>query len=161
MSRPARRYWLMKTEPDEFSIEDLARDGRTDWTGVRNYQARNLLRDELKPGDLVLVYHSSCDPLGVAGIGNVSGGARPDATAWDPASPYHDPRSTPEQPRWWSVEVEFVERFAQVVTLDRMRGEPALEGLLALRRGYRLSVQPVSEEHFRILRRMGGAGKGA
>lgn len=155
MTRAARRHWLLKTEPGEFSIDDLERDGRTLWTGIRNYRARNILRDEVKAGDLVLIHHSSAARVGAAGVGRVAGAPRPDPTAGDPASPYHDPRPSPAGPRWWAVEVEFLEKFPEVVTLGRMRAEPSLAGLPVLARGNRLSVQPVDEEHFRRILRLG------
>jgi len=143
----AKRYWLVKSEPDVYSIEDLERDGRTHWEGVRNYQARNFLR-EMKRGDRVLFYHSSTTPPGVAGIAEVVREAYPDPTAWDPKSDYHDPASTPENPRWFMVDVGFVERFPEPVPLPLLKEQEALEGMELLRKGSRLSVQPVSKEHF-------------
>ncbi len=145
----------MKSEPDVFSIDDLARDGTTSWEGVRNYQARNFMRDDMKKGDLVLFYHSNATPPGVAGIARVAREAYPDPSAWDPRSDYHDPKSTPENPTWLMVDVEFVERFADVVSLDELKAAPELEGMLVIRRGQRLSVQPVEAEHFRWVRAAG------
>ncbi len=145
----------MKSEPDVFSIDDLERDGRTAWTGVRNYQARNFMRDEMRVGDGVLFYHSNAEPPGVAGLARVARAAFPDHSAWDPRSPYFDARSTREQPVWMMVEVEFVERLPRVLSLDELRAHPGLKDLLVLRRGQRLSVQPVERAHFDLIRRMG------
>jgi predicted RNA-binding protein with PUA-like domain len=143
--------WLMKTEPETYSIDDLARDGRTWWNGVRNYQARNFMRDAMRLGDPVLVYHSSAEPPGVAGLARVSGAAKPDPTALDPQDPHFDPKATKANPIWVMVEIEFVERFEAVLPLARLRAEPKLEGLALLARGQRLSIQPVSDAHFRTI----------
>jgi len=150
------RHWLLKSEPDVYSIDDLARDGRTFWDGVRNYQARNLMR-EMEVGDLVLFYHSSASPPGVAGVARVAEAARPDPTALDPASPYHDPKSTADEPRWSGVEVEFVERLPRFVPLGSLKAEPELSEMLVTKRS-RLSVQPVRPGEFAAVRAMGGAG---
>jgi predicted RNA-binding protein with PUA-like domain len=141
----------MKSEPDVYSIDDLKRDGQTPWTGVRNYQARNFMRDEMRVGDLVLFYHSNAEPPGVAGIGRVACPAYPDFTARDPKSEYYDPKATEANPIWMMVEVAFVEKFARVVSLDALRREPALGGMLVLKKGQRLSVQPVDAAHFRAV----------
>ena len=145
-ARPAVRHWLLKSEPDVFGFDDLlaAPDRSTSWEGVRNYQARNFMRDDMRVGDLVLFYHSNADPVGVAGIATVARGARPDPTAFDPASPYHDPKSRPDAPTWLMVDVRAVERFARVVTLAELRAHPALAGMQVLQRGNRLSVTPVT-----------------
>lgn len=143
--------WLMKTEPETYSIDDLARDGRTWWNGVRNYQARNFMRDAMRLGDPVLVYHSSSEPPGVAGLARVSAAAKPDPTALDPEDPQFDPKATKADPIWAMVEIAFVERFEAVLPLARLRAEPKLEGLALLARGQRLSIQPVSEAHFRTI----------
>jgi predicted RNA-binding protein with PUA-like domain len=154
-----RRYWLMKSEPDTFSIDDLERKGREPWDGVRNYQARNFMRDEMAVGDLVLFYHSNATPPGVAGIARVASAAYPDPSAFDPDSRYQDPESDPDEPRWWLVEVEFVEKFAEVVSLDALKAvaKTDLDGMLVVRRGQRLSVQPVEKQHFARVLRMAGA----
>ncbi len=147
------RCWLMKTEPDEFSIDDLRDRGKEPWSGVRNYQARNFMRDQMKVGDDVLLYHSSCDVPGVYGLGKIASPAYPDPTQFDAKSDYHDPKSTREQPRWLMVDVAFARRFRAPVTLDMLRADAALEGLLALQRGNRLSITPVERKHFdRILK---------
>jgi len=152
-----QRYWLVKSEPDVYSIDDLARDGRTSWSGVRNHRARNLMRDEMKLGDPVLFYHSSADPPGVAGLARVCREGHADPTAWDPKSEYHDPKSTPARPVWMMVDVEFVEKFPALVPLGTLRDTAALEGMPLLQRGQRLSVQPVSPAHFRIVLKLAGA----
>ncbi len=150
-------YWLMKSEPSVYAIEDLERDGRAEWEGVRNYQARNLMRDEMRRGDLVLFYHSNAKPSGVAGVARVVREAYPDPTALDPTSPYHDPRATPEDPRWVQVDLGFVERFERLVPLAALKADPALEGMLVTRRGQRLSVQPVERAHFARVLELAGA----
>lgn len=139
--------WLMKSEPDVYSIDDLARERRGDWEGVRNYQARNHLR-AMRKGDLALFYHSSTEPPGVAGLARICGEARSDPTQFDPKSPYYDPKSTPGAPRWSLVDVEFVEKFPVFVALAQLKADRALEGMLVTRRGMRLSVQPVEPAHF-------------
>lgn len=152
MADPAPSFWLMKTEPSVYSIDDLARDGRAGWDGVRNHQARNFMRDAMRIGDRVLIYHSNARPPGAAGLARVCSAPRPDDTARDPESPYFDPRSTPENPRWFLVDVCFEEKFARLVPLPELRADPALEGLALLRRGQRLSIQPVSAVHFARIR---------
>ena len=139
----------MKSEPDVFSIDALKRDGRTAWTGVRNYQARNFMRDSMKPGDLVLFYHSNAEPTGIAGIARVCGAAHMDETAWDPKSEFHDPKAKKNDTVWMCVDIEFVGKFARIITLEELRADKKLSGLPLLQRGQRLSVQPVSAEHFR------------
>jgi len=152
MADPAPSCWLMKTEPAVYSIDDLARDGRTGWDGVRNHQARNFMRDRMRIGDPVLIYHSNAKPPGVAGLARVCSAPRPDDTARNPQSPYFDPRSTPEVPRWFLVDVCFEEKFPRRVPLPELRADPALEGMALLRKGQRLSILPVSAAHFaRIL----------
>ncbi|MES2150642.1 MAG: EVE domain-containing protein [Pseudomonadota bacterium] len=145
-------YWLMKSEPDEVSIDDvLAAPGRTvAWFGVRNYQARNFMRDGMRAGDQVLFYHSSCAEPGVAGIVEVVSGAYPDASQFDPASPYFDPKATPEQPRWVSVDVRAL-RKTRLLGLKALRAAPALEGMRLLARGNRLSVMPVEAGEWRTI----------
>jgi len=141
------RHWLMKTEPESYSIEDLRRDGSTFWNGVRNYQARNFMRDDMRVGDPVLFYHSNSEPPGVAGIARVSRESYPDHTALDPENEYFDPKASEADPRWYMVDVEFVEAFPEVVALDRIRRTPGLETMPLVNRS-RLSVQPVSPEEF-------------
>ena len=142
------RYWLMKSEPDTFSIADLERVGTEPWDGVRNYQARNFMRDEMRSGDRVLFYHSSTEIPGVAGTARIAREAYPDPTSWDPDSKYFDPKSTPEQPRWMMVDVAFESRLPAVVPLADLRQVPELQDMALLRKGQRLSIQPVSEREF-------------
>jgi predicted RNA-binding protein with PUA-like domain len=147
------RYWLMKTEPGAYSIDDLARDGRTSWEGVRNYQARNFMRDEMQVGDGVLFYHSNAEPPGVAGLARVARTGYPDPTARDPGSHYFDPKASAEDPRWYMVDIEFVERFPEIVPLSAIRDEPAL-AQMPLNHKSRLSVQPVTADEFEVVRKL-------
>ena len=149
------KYWLMKTEPLTFSIDHLKKLGKTPWEGVRNYQARNYMRDGMKVGDLALFYHSNAAAIGVAGVGRVCKSAYPDFTALDPKSKYYDPKSTPENPRWMMVDLEFVEKFPKLITLEELKLLPELKTMLVIKRGMRLSVQPVEKKHFEVVRRMG------
>ncbi|GGY15962.1 EVE domain-containing protein [Paludibacterium paludis] len=146
------RYWLMKSEPEDLSIDDLAAEPDRDfeWTGVRNYQARNFMRDGMREGDLVLFWHSSCATPGIAGIAVVSGAARADSSQFDPASPWHDPAADPASPRWVSVMVRFVSKSCLVPTAT-LRATPGLEDMQVLRKGNRLSVTPVSDEHWHLV----------
>lgn len=155
MVRRPKQYWLMKTEPDVFSIDDLERVGTEPWEGVRNYQARNLLRDELRVGDGVLFYHSSTQPPGVAGLARVSKAGHPDPSQFDERSKYYDPGSSKDDPRWYQVEVEFVERFERLVSLEELKHDAKCEGMRVTQRGQRLSVQPVEPEHYRRVRSLG------
>ncbi len=150
------QYWLMKSEPSAYSIDDLARDGVTGWEGVRNYQARNLMRDGMKLGDRALVYHSNAKPPAVAGVMRVVREAYPDDTALDPVSPYHDPRSRDGCTVWVRVDMAFEARLPAFVSLDQLKADPALEGMLVTRRGMRLSVQPVEPAHFAHVLQLGG-----
>jgi predicted RNA-binding protein with PUA-like domain len=143
-------YWLMKSEPEECSIDDLVRLGRVPWTGVRNYQARNFMRDDMRVGDGVLFYHSSCPEPGVAGLAEVASAAYPDATQFDPKSKYFDPKATRDTPRWLHVDVKLV-RKTQLLPLAEMRRMPALEGMRLLQRGNRLSITPVSAAEWRAV----------
>ncbi len=146
---PTPSYWLMKSEPAEASIDDLACALRQTlpWTGVRNYQARNYMRDAMRPGDGVLFYHSSCPEPGIAGIARIAGPAVPDTTQWDSSSPYHDPKSTVESPRWLQIDVSLV-RKTRLLGLAEMRQQPELHTLQVLRRGNRLSITPVTAEEW-------------
>ncbi|MCB1054562.1 MAG: EVE domain-containing protein [Acidobacteria bacterium] len=150
-----KRYWLVKSEPESYSLDDLERDGKTLWDGVRNYQARNFMRDDMKLGDGVLYYHSNEKPPAVVGLARVAREAYPDPSQFDPKSDYHDPKATPEAPRWVVVDIEFVERLARPVSLDEMKADSGLEGMLLLQRGQRLSVMPVEEKHFRRIVELG------
>jgi predicted RNA-binding protein with PUA-like domain len=142
-------YWLMKSEPQECSVDDAlaAPKATVPWTGVRNYQARNFMRDAMRVGDGVLFYHSSCAEPGIVGIARVASGARPDPTQFDPKSPYHDPASPPEAPRWLLVDVQVLRKIP-TLTLPILRANPALADLLVLRKGNRLSITPVEQRHW-------------
>lgn len=144
-------YWLMKSEPDAFSIDDLARVGTEPWTGVRNYQARNFMRDGMKPGDGVLFYHSSCDEPGVVGIAEVASEAYPDPTQFDRKSDYYDAASKPDNPRWTLVDVAFKRKLKRTISLTELREQPKLEDFALLRRGNRLSVLPVSKAEWNCI----------
>ena len=148
----ARRYWLMKSEPSEVSIDDLARaKGQTlPWFGVRNYQARNFMRDEMRIGDGVLFYHSSCPQPGIAGRAEVASAAYPDATQFDPESTYFDPKSTPDAPRWVNVDVRLRSR-ERLIGLAELRAEPRLAQMRVLQRGNRLSITPVTGAEWRFI----------
>ena len=149
------RYWLMKSEPHVYPFSQLVEDGSTHWDGVRNYQARNMMRDELKLGDMVLFYHSNKKPPHVAGIARVSREGYPDHTSWDPESKYYDEKSSPENPRWIMVDIEAVQEIEKVSLVD-IKANPALDGMPLVQKGQRLSVQPVSKEQFEEICRMGG-----
>lgn len=154
------QYWLLKSEPDVYSIDSLQKDGSTGWTGVRNYQARNTMRDGMKEGDLVLFYHSNAEPPGVAGLAKVQGPCIPDPTQFDRKSDYYDETSSKAEPRWVMAQVAFLERFAKLVPLEVLKADPAFEGMALLARGQRLSVQPVSPAHFaRVLKLAGSKQK--
>ena len=149
-------HWLIKSEPDVFSIRDLAKAKRqtTHWEGVRNYQARNFLR-AMQVGDLAIYYHSNATPSAVAGIVEIARMAYPDPTAWDTSSDYHDPKASPENPIWSMVDVTLVEIFPREIPLDELRTVKALVGMELLRRGSRLSVQPVTAAQFRTIEKLG------
>lgn len=144
-------YWLMKSEPSVYGIDDLQRDGRTTWDGVRNYQVRNLMRDEMRAGDEALFYHSSCAEPGIVGVMELAGAARADPTQFDPRSDYFDPKSTRDEPRWLTVEVRFRRRLPRVIGLDELRKAKPLADLPVLRRGNRLSVTPVTKVEWRAI----------
>lgn len=146
-----KQYWLMKSEPDAYSIDDLKRDRTEHWDGIRNYQARNFMMRDMKPGDEILFYHSSCKVPGVVGLARVCKEAYPDFTAWNPDSKYYDPKSTPEKPRWFMVDVEFVKKFPDVVSLSQLREVPGLEGMRLLQKGNRLSIMPVEKHEFETI----------
>lgn len=143
--------WLFKTEPDTFSIDDLLIKKVEAWNGVRNYQARNFLRDQTKIGDTVLFYHSSCKVPGVAGLARVCSKPYPDHTAWDKNSDYFDPKSSEENPIWMMVDVEFVEKFNNVITLEILKNVESLKDFTLLKRGNRLSIFPVTELEFQTI----------
>jgi predicted RNA-binding protein with PUA-like domain len=158
---PTRRYWLVKSEPDAFSFDDLlaSPDRTTCWDGVRNYQARNSMRDDMKRGDLVLFYHSSTEPAAIVGVAEVVREAYPDHTAFDAKDPHFDPKSRADAPTWVMVDIRAVEKLARPVTLADLRGVPGLEKMVLLQKGSRLSVQPVTDGEWKIIqsRIRGGA----
>lgn len=148
-----KRYWLMKSEPEDFSIDDLQRVGTEPWTGVRNYQARNSMRDDMRVGDGVLFYHSSCEVPGIYGIAEVASPAYPDPTQFAPKSKYFDPKSTQQEPRWFLVDVRFVRKLARPIPLDAIRADAAAlgEDFALIRKGTRLSVLPVTAAQWKRL----------
>jgi predicted RNA-binding protein with PUA-like domain len=157
-----KRYWLMKCEPEAYTIEDLERDGTTTWEGVRNFQARNTMRDDMKVGDGVLFYASNADPSGVAGVAEIAREGYPDPFAFRKKHKYYDPKSDPDNPTWYMVDIRFVERFTEIVPLATLKETPGLEKMVVTQKGSRLSVQPVTPEEFAIvlgLGRQGRAGK--
>lgn len=149
------RYWLFKSEPGSYSYDDLVRDGLAEWDGVRNFQARNFLRDEIKSGDRVLFYHSNSNPSSVIGTAIVVKDGYPDYTAWDTNSDHPDPKSTPDNPIWYMVDIKAVEYFDTMVTLKQIRDEPTLSDMVLLRKGSRLSVQPVTEHQYHTISNIG------
>ena len=140
--------WLMKSEPDVYGIDDLSRDGSEPWDGIRNYQARNMMRDDMQMGDRVFFYHSNCDDIGIVGIAQVTSQAYPDPTQFDPKSRYHDPKSSDENPRWCLVDIGFVRKLKRTITLAELKDESELDGFALIRKGNRLSIMPVSDEHW-------------
>lgn len=149
------KYWLMKCEPAAYTIDDLERDGKTSWEGVRNYQARNFMRDEMARGDGVLFYASNADPSGVTGIAEVSREAYPDPFARKKGHTYYDEKATAENPIWYSVEISFVEKFPEIVSLETLKSTPGLEEMMVTQKGSRLSIQPVTKSEFAIVRKLG------
>ena len=143
----------MKSEPDVFGIDDLAAKPRQTehWDGVRNYQARNWMRDDMKIGDQILFYHSNCKPPGIAGIAEIVGEGYPDHTAFDPESKYYDPKSDPDNPRWIMVDVRFVRKFERLISLDELKQVPELQEMRLLQRGNRLSIMPVTEAEWKTI----------
>lgn len=153
----SRRYWLLKSEPQAYAFTQLLAepDRSTGWDGVRNYQARNLMRDEMTSGDLAFFYHSRITPPEIVGVVEVTAAAHPDPSQFDPGSRYFDPRATPEAPRWWMVGVTARQQLRAPVSLPALKADPALEGLMVCKKGARLSVQPVSEAHFQHILALG------
>ncbi|MFC3025203.1 EVE domain-containing protein [Vibrio zhugei] len=147
-------YWLFKTEPDTFSIDTLRTQKVACWEGVRNYQARNMLRDDVKVGDEVLIYHSSCKQVGIAGVAKVVKAAYPDYFAWDLSSDYYDHRSSPENPRWFMVDVEFCRTLTRLIPLSELKAHPALQAMPLVKRGNRLSIMPVMPDEWRTILEM-------
>lgn len=146
--------WLLKSEPDVYSIDDLKRDKRTHWEGVRNYQARNFLRDRLKVGDRVLFYHSNAEPPGIAGVAKVVREGYPDPSQFDKQSEYYDAKSKPEAPTWFVVDIGFVARFSRPLTLPELKQVKGLAKMALLQKGSRLSVQPVTDDEFAVIEKL-------
>ncbi|HWM92360.1 MAG TPA: EVE domain-containing protein [Thermoanaerobaculia bacterium] len=151
----AKRYWLLKCEPEAYTIEDLERDGTTTWEGVRNFQARNSMRDDMKVGDGVLFYASNAEPSGVTGLAEISRAAYPDPYAFQEGHTYYDPKSDPDNPTWYMVDIRFVERFPEIIPLSTLKTAPGLEKMVVNQKGSRLSVQPVTKEELAIVKRLG------
>ncbi len=156
--KPLRRYWLFKSEPSAFSIDHLDKSPKktAPWDGVRNYQARNFLRDDVQVGDLVLFYHSREEPLGIFGTMRVARAGYPDFTAFDPQSKYYDAKSDPEQPRWYMVDVKLIKKFSQPITREMLQDDETTSKMLVMKRGMRLSIQPVTEDEWRAVHRLAG-----
>jgi predicted RNA-binding protein with PUA-like domain len=151
------RYWLIKSEPDAFSLEDLRKVKQEPWDGVRNYQARNFMRDEMKQGDLAIFYHSNTKVPGAVGVAKVVSEPYPDPTQWDKKAKYYDPKSSEDNPRWVVVDFAFESEFAEIVSLADMKADPKLEGMRILQKGNRLSITPVEAKHFKRICKLGGA----
>lgn len=149
-----KNYWIFKSEPDVYSIDDLKRDKTTFWDGVRNYEARNYLRDKVKIGDQVFFYHSNCDEPGIYGLCEVVKEAYPDFTQFDPGNKHFDPRSKPDNPAWFMVDVKFIEKFEKPVLLDELKRKPELKNIRLLQKGNRLSIIPINEKEFNIILKM-------
>jgi predicted RNA-binding protein with PUA-like domain len=154
-----QKFWLVKTEPESFSIHDLAKapNKTTSWSGVRNYQARNFMRDDMQLGDRVLVYHSSTDPTAIVGTATIARAAYPDHTAWDKKDDHFDPASTQDNPRWFMVDIRFEQIFKEPLSLEKLRAIAALKNMELLRKGSRLSVQPVRKSEFETILKLAGA----
>lgn len=149
-----KRYWLMKCEPAAYTIDDLARDGRTGWEGVRNYQARNFIRDDMREGDNVLFYASNADPSGVTGLARIARAGYPDPFAFTKGHHYFDAGSKPDAPTWYTVDVAFVARFPHIVSLEALKRTKGLEAMMVTQKGSRLSIQPVTKAEFTIVTRL-------
>lgn len=148
------QYWLMKSEPEVYSIDDLKRDGTEHWEGIRNYQARNMIRDEIKKGDQAFFYHSNCKEPGIVGVMTVCRDAYPDFTAWDVSSRYFDPKSNSENPRWFMVDVQYKRKLKRVISLQELKQHPQLTEMQILRRGNRLSITPLTKKQWDIVLKM-------
>lgn len=144
-------YWLMKSEPDDYSIDDLKHDRREPWDGVRNYQARNMMRDDMRVGDEVFFYHSNCKAPGIVGIAKIASKPYPDPTQFDPESKYYDPKSSEQNPRWHLVDVRYVRKLKRTITLTELKKLPELDGFALTRKGNRLSIMPVAPEQWELI----------
>lgn len=148
-------YWLLKSEPGDYSIDDLEKDKKTAWNGVRNYQARNFMRDDMRIGDKVLFYHSNANPSGVTGVGEVVSKPYPDPTQFELKSKYFDPKATLDKPRWFLVDIKFAGKFNQMVTLEYLKSRTIFDDMEVTRQGSRLSVQPAKKKHFDAILKAG------
>ena len=144
-------YWLMKSEPDAYNIDDLMRDRREPWDGIRNYQARNMMRDDMTIGDKVFFYHSSCKEPGVVGLMEIVSKPYPDSTQFDPDDKHYDPKSDPDEPRWCLVDVQFERKLARVIRLAEIKAHPGLDDMILVRKGNRLSIMPITEDHWNVI----------
>jgi predicted RNA-binding protein with PUA-like domain len=160
MTKANKKFWLMKSEPDSYSIDDLAKDKVTPWDGVRNYQARNYMMKEMSVGDEVLFYHSNTKPPGVVGLATVTSGAQPDITAQDPESDYYDPKACVENPRWYCVNVGFKKKLPTPVSLQSIKDNPKLKKMLLVQKGQRLSIQPLTEIEYKTILKMAESAPG-
>lgn len=149
-------HWLIKSEPDVFSIKDLEKVKQEPWTGVRNYQARNFMWREMQPGELAIFYHSNAKPSGAAGVAEVASEPYPDPTQFDPKSEYFDPNATEEKPRWWLVDFKHVATFKELIPLESLKADPALSEMLVCQKGSRLSINPVEKKHFNRVMKIAG-----
>ena len=143
------QYWLIKSEPSSYSIDNLKRDKKTPWSGVRNFQARNFMRDQMRVGDLALFYHSNTEPIGIVGVAKVTSLPYPDPTQFDKKSSYYDPRATKEKPIWFLVDFRFIKKFKRTIALAELKASPFFTDMLVTQKGSRLSIQPVAEKHFK------------
>lgn len=146
-----RQYWLLKSEPTCYSFDDLKKDKSTEWTGIRNYAARNFLRDTMQKGDLALFYHSSADPTAIVGICEIVSDPLPDSTAWDKDDDHYDPKSSPDNPIWYARKVKYIKPLTEPLTLQDARKVKGLDKMVLLQKGSRLSVQPVTEQEWKII----------
>ena len=151
MQRKTVAYWLMKSEPDVYSIDDLERDGREMWDSIRNYQARNMMRDDMRIGDEIFFYHSNCKEPAVVGVMKVASEPYPDPVQFDSTSKYFDPKSSKDNPRWILVDVEFVRKLDKPITLAEIKAHPSLDDMILTRRGNRLSIMPINKEHWDLI----------
>ena len=145
------KYWLMKSEPSSYSIDDLKKDNRALWDGVRNYQARNFMMHDMQIGDLVLYYHSNTKIPGIVGLAKISGKARPDPTAFDAKNKYYDKKSTKDKPIWYCVEIKFVKKFKNIIPLQLIKEQKALNNMVLVKKGMRLSIQPVKKPEYELI----------
>jgi len=150
----AAKYWLVKSEPGAYSIDDLVKDKKTHWDGVRNYQARNFIRDDMKKGDKVLFYHSNADPNAVVGVCEIVKEGYPDFTAFDPEEKHFDPKSKKEEPAWFMVDIKLIKKFKQPITLSEIKQNPKLQNMRLVQRGNRLSVMPIEKNEFTEILKM-------